>query len=301
VSPRPLSERKRVQAERARFLARALDVEILAHFYQRAEVKDLADVVGGSRALYQRVRETRHRRVLVCGVSFMRAAMERLRPDLEILVPRADAGCPLSDPVGAAAVSAIRAAADPFGLPPMIVADVKASAEVRDLADIVLYSEPLWPEGWTRRPVHVLPTLSAGDPAKTPHGEAPGAVCQVHRQVEAEAVREARGRQAPVLVIANSLCRPEVRAMADHVGDSQSIWDWCAAKRGERFLVVAESGLVESLSEAFPESRFIETGTEVFCPNMKLVNIKDALAALEAVRTPEPLGRPSLLPAGVGD
>jgi quinolinate synthase len=52
-------------------------------------------------------------------------------------------------------------------------------------------------------------------------------------------------------------------------------------------LVVAESGLVESLAEAFPESRFFETEVEVFCPNMKLVNIKDVLAALEAARTPD--------------
>jgi quinolinate synthase len=285
--------------ERVRLLARALDVEILAHFYQRAEVKALADHVGGSRGLYERVRATTARRVMICGVSFMVGAMERLRPDLEFLVPRADAGCPLSDPVGAEAVAAIRAAGA-GGRPPLVVADLKASAEVRELADVVLLDEASWPVESGDRPVHVLPALSGGDPDLRPHLDHPGAVCQVHRQVTEEVVREAMGRNAPVLVVANSLCRPEVRALADVRGDSQTLWDWCAARLGGRFLVIAESGLVESLSETFPESRFFETETEVFCPNMRLVNIKDALARLEAVLASEAPAEAAGLSAGEG-
>ena len=298
---RPLSEKKRLQAEKIALLAKALDVEILAHFYQRAEVKGLADFVGGSRGLYQRVKKTSARRVMVCGVGFMVSAMERMRPDIEFLSPRKDAGCPMSDPVGAEAVAAARNSGPPGGPPPLIVADIKASGEVRDLADIVLDGEPWTPPKAGERETRVLPALSSGDPDKTRHIDHPGALCQVHRQVGPEAVLEGARNFAPVLVAANSLCSPEVRALADFSGDSQSIWDFCASRPGGRFLVVSESGLAESLTIAFPESRFFETETEMFCPNMKLVNIKDVLAALETVWSPERLAAGKGVSLGAGD
>jgi quinolinate synthase len=89
--------------------------------------------------------------------------------------------------------------------------------------------------------------------------------------------------------------------MADFTGDSQSIFDWCASMPGGRFLVVAESGLAESLSESFPESLFFEIETEMFCPSMKLVNIKDVLAALEAAWRPEAASREGAVSVGAGD
>ncbi|MDR2456232.1 MAG: quinolinate synthase NadA [Deltaproteobacteria bacterium] len=297
---RPLSDRKRAQAERALWLAKAMDVEILAHFYQRAEVKDLADYVGGSRGLYRRVKESRAKRVMVCGVGFMVGAMEGLRPDLAFLVPRGDAGCPMSDPVGSEAVFAARVSIS-GGAPPLVVADIKASREVRELSDLALDGELWSPDLNETRPVIVLPALSSGDPALFPHFQHPGAQCQVHRQAEPEAVLEAMEEHAPVLVAANSLCSPEVRALADFSGDSQSIFDWCASMPGGRFLVIAESGLVETLAEAFPESLFFETGTEIFCPNMKLANIKDVLAALEAAWAPELAARGESLSAAAGE
>jgi quinolinate synthase len=297
---RYLSDRKRAQFERALWLAKALDVEILAHFYQRAEVKDLADYVGGSRGLYRRAKESRAKRVMVCGVGFMVGAMESLRPDLSFLVPRGDAGCPMSDPVGSQAVFAARALIS-GGPPPLVVADIKASREVRELSDVAL-SDELWsPDPNEKRPVVVLPALSSGDPGLFPHFQHPGAQCQVHGQVQPEAVMEAMEEHAPVLVAANSLCGPEVRALADFSGDSQSIFDWCASMPGGRFLVIAESGLVETLAEAFPESLFFETRTEIFCPNMKLANIKDVLAALEAAWAPDLAARGESLSAAAGE
>jgi quinolinate synthase len=44
---------------------------------------------------------------------------------------------------------------------------------------------------------------------------------------------------------------------------------------------VAEAGLSESLGQAYPEKEFFEPGLEIFCPSMKLTNIKDILRALE--------------------
>ncbi|MDR1656403.1 MAG: quinolinate synthase NadA [Deltaproteobacteria bacterium] len=294
-----ISERKLAQARRVSMLAEAGDVEIIAHFYQRAEVKALAHYVGGSRGLYDWVLKTRARAIMVCGVEFMLGAMERLRPDLEFLVPRKDAGCPFSDSVGAQEVEMVRRSCS-GPVRPLIVADIKASAAVRDLADLVLTGEPLWPPDFDRRSVHVLPALSGGNPDRVPHFDWPGAVCQVHQQVGPQDIRLALSQAAGAKIAANSLCRPEVRALADFVGDSQAIFDWCAAAPGGSYLIVSETGLAESLREAFPGSRFYETEVEVFCPNMKLVNIKDLLACLEAFLPQEVRNQAQSLSAEAG-
>ncbi|MDR1545763.1 MAG: quinolinate synthase NadA [Deltaproteobacteria bacterium] len=259
-------ERKRRQAERVRLLSEALDVEILAHFYQRLDVKALARHVGGSRGLLARVAASRARAVMMCGVSFLVEAAERLRPDLSVLTPRADAGCPFSEMVGPAEALEARRAR-PGAL---LVADVKAARAVKELCDVALDPpESLTALSWpAERPATVLPALSSGDPDALPHRDWPGAECQVHRQVGPEAVRTILRQRPGALTAVNALCLPEVRALADHVGDSQSMWDWCLSCEADDVLVVGESGLVESLRAARPEKRFWETDVEVFCPNM---------------------------------
>jgi quinolinate synthase len=255
-----------------------MEVEILAHFYQRPEVKALADFVGGSPGLYRAAIESRAKALMICGVEFLAQSLERLRPDLEILVPRQDAECPFSRTVGLDEVAQAR-----LDLPDhLMAADLKASGAVRDLCDLEILGPGDWPRGDDRRPVCVLPALSTGDPAKWPHSGWPGAVCQVHRQVTAAEVGGALWALPGAKLAANSLCLPEVRRMADFVGDSQSIFDYCREAPGEDFLIVCENGLVESLRLSFPDKRFHETDLEIFCPNMKLTNIKDMLACLEA-------------------
>ncbi|MDR1308461.1 MAG: quinolinate synthase NadA [Deltaproteobacteria bacterium] len=274
-----LGPKRQAQAQRLAVMAQAMDVEILAHFYQRAEVKALAGFVGGSAGLYRAALESKARALMICGVEFLAQAIGRLRPDLPILVPRRDAGCPFSQTVGPGEVDLLRR--EHPGC--LLVADLKASGPVRDLCDLSLDVPGGWPVSAAGETVLVLPALSAGNPAAMDHMGWPGALCQVHFQITAGEVEETLRALPGARLAVNSLCRPEVRRMADFVGDSQSIHDYCRrAPRGE-YLIVCESGLAESLRLSFPEGRFLETETEIFCPNMKLTNIKDMLACLEAL------------------
>jgi quinolinate synthase len=290
-----LGPRRKAQAERVSFLAQTLGVDILAHFYQRREVKELANVVGGSQRLYRAALDSQAKAVMICGVDFLVQTLERLRPDLEILVPRPDADCPFSRSVAPEEAQLIR-----HGHPDTIlVADLKASGLVRDLCDLELSSLKDWPTN-TDRPICVLPALSDGDPGKLVHSQWPGAVCQVHRQVTAQNVEKALESLPGAKLAVNSLCLPDVRQMADFVGNSQSIFDYCLNSPKGDFLIISESGLVESLKLAIPESRFFETDTEVFCPNMKLTNIKDMLHSLEAFQPSIAAGQGLVNPVGLG-
>jgi quinolinate synthase len=113
----------------------------------------------------------------------------------------------------------------------------------------------------------------------------PRAVCQVHELATAEDLAQARGLHPGATVAVNLLGRPEVRAAADFVGDSAGISRFCSESRARDFIIVSEAGLAEFLTLARPEKNFYETEAEIFCPNMKLTNLKaviDRLKSLEA-------------------
>ncbi|MDR2352953.1 MAG: quinolinate synthase NadA, partial [Deltaproteobacteria bacterium] len=95
-----LSERKKAQVEQIKELSRLYGIEILAHYYQRREVKFFADFVGGTRDILRRVSLGSKNAVVICGVSFMAESARRLRPELPIILPREDASCPYSEGSG---------------------------------------------------------------------------------------------------------------------------------------------------------------------------------------------------------
>jgi quinolinate synthase len=106
----------------------------------------------------------------------------------------------------------------------------------------------------------------------------------VHELATADDLAEARGRYPGALVAVNLLCRPELRAAADFVGDSAGLGRFCAEASARDIIIVSEAGLAEFLALNRPDKNFYETEAEIFCPNMKLTNLKvviDRLKTLE--------------------
>ncbi|MDR3205420.1 MAG: quinolinate synthase NadA [Deltaproteobacteria bacterium] len=278
-----LTQKKLEKVRKARGLIERLNVSVIAHFYQRAEVKALANFVGGSAGIFNFAERSNASAILICGVSFLPEAIEALRPDLQILSPRNDCHCPLSRQIDNAEFIRFRI----FNSRKFVVADLKASALVRALSDLVLTSPQDYDDLMARcsegseRDIIVAPALSLGDPNGFEELGWPGAVCQVHARVTKEDVLEAKKKAPRAKILVNSLCQRQVRELADFVGDSQSAFDFVKNNPTESYLVIFETGLVESLALSFPHSRFIELDEEIFCPNMKLNNLKDLLRVLE--------------------
>ena len=70
---------------------------IMAHFYQRDEIQDLADYIGDSLALAQLAQDVDAPVIVLCGVHFMGETAKILCPEKTVIVPDLNAGCSLSD------------------------------------------------------------------------------------------------------------------------------------------------------------------------------------------------------------
>lgn len=65
-----------------------LDVTVVAHYYQRDEVFELADITGDSLELARKAKDTDSKFVVFCGVGFMGESVKILSPEKRVLMPR---------------------------------------------------------------------------------------------------------------------------------------------------------------------------------------------------------------------
>jgi quinolinate synthase len=84
----------RAEIERLR---REKNAVILAHYYQKPELQDLADFVGDLLELSRKAAETDADVIAFCGVKFMAEVAKILSPEKTVILPDMNAGCSLED------------------------------------------------------------------------------------------------------------------------------------------------------------------------------------------------------------
>ena len=277
-----MNEKKKAQFEQVRCLAAEHKVEILAHFFQREEVKAAADFVGGAEEVVTRAVQSQAPAVMVCGASFMIADIERRGVKGALLVPRCDLSCPLAEAVTPEEVLAAKRLYPEA----LIVADIKVNPEILAAADLVITPATAAEQlaATEGRQLIALPGPQVVDWAGY-GGQVVNrwakAVCRVQELALPEELAAARKEHPAAIVVAHYLTRPEIQANADFTGDSAAIRRYCAESNCQEFIVVTETGLAEYLSSAMPDKTFYETEAEIFCPNMKLTTLKTMAARLE--------------------
>ncbi len=70
---------------------------ILAHYYQDADIQDVADYLGDSLGLAQQAEKTKADMIVFAGVHFMAETAKILNPGKKVVLPDLKAGCSLAD------------------------------------------------------------------------------------------------------------------------------------------------------------------------------------------------------------
>ncbi len=264
---------------------------ILAHHYQDSEIQDLADAVGDSLELSRRAQSFDGDVIAFCGVWFMAETAKVLNPTRTVIVPDREASCSLVESCTAEQVQAWRDRHPEY----TIVSYINTSVEVKALSDIlctsrnavkVVNSIP------ADQPILFLPDVNLGNYVKKQTGRENMRIwqgaCIVHATFPARRLSKARAEHPEALVAAHPECQPDVLAMADFIGSTSAIIDWCSTSDADEFIVMTESGVGHSLEKRSPGKRFYFVANENCncseCPYMRrntLEKLRDCLLTLE--------------------
>lgn len=272
-------------------LKREKNAILLAHHYQETEIQEIADSIGDSLELARRAQSFQGDVIAFCGVWFMAETAKVLNPERIVVVPDKDAGCSLVDSCRADQVRAWKAKNPGH----VIVSYINTSVEVKAESDIlctsrnavdVVNSIP------ADRPVLFLPDINLGNYVKAQTGREnmkiwPGA-CIVHATFPARRLTAAKLEHPRALVAAHPECPADVLKMADYIGSTSALIDWCVKHPADEFIVMTESGVSHSLHRLAPGKTFHFVANENCncseCPYMKmntLEKLRDALMTLQ--------------------
>ena len=287
-----------------RQLCREKNAIIMAHYYTRPEIQDVADFIGDSLALAQKATTVDADIIVMCGVHFMGETMKILCPDKKVLIPDMAAGCSLADSCKAADLAKFKAEHPEH----MVVSYVNTSAAVKALTDVVVTSSN------ARKIVEQLPQdakiifgpdKNLGNYINSVTGRDmllwEGA-CHVHSRFSLEALLDLKKQNPDAPVLAHPECKAVILTQADKIGSTKALLDFAISSPQKRFIVVTESGILHEMQKACPDKEFIPVPPEATetigchcneCEYMRLNTLEKLLACLQTEQ-PEIIIEPSL-------
>ena len=288
-------------SEEIRALCQEKNAIIMAHYYQRPEIQDVADFVGDSLALAQQAAKTDADIIVMCGVHFMAETAKILCPDKKVLIPAPEAGCSLADSCKATDLAAWKAAHPDH----MVVSYVNTSAAVKALTDVVVTSSNALkivkqlPED---QPILFGPDQNLGGYINRMTGRKMdlwNGGCHVHARFSEEALLQLKEQYPDAKVLAHPECKQSILQHADVIGSTQALLNYAIANSSlerpisnspspianSQFIVATESGILHEMQKACPEVEFIavpaEGGGCNECEYMRMCTVQNLYDCLQ--------------------
>jgi quinolinate synthase len=261
---------------------------ILAHYYQKPEIQDLADFVGDSLELSRKAAETDADVIAFCGVRFMAETAKILSPEKIVILPDMEAGCSLEDSCPPETFKAFRAAHPDH----IALTYINCSAAVKALSDIIVTSssaEKILSQIPKDQKIIFGPDRHLGGYLKRKVGRDmllwPG-VCIVHEAFSESELLKLKAQNPGVPVAAHPECPPHVLDHADYVGSTSGILEYAKTMPGDALIVATEPHIIHQMEKAFPNKTFIGApGADGncncnICPYMALNTMEKLYVAL---------------------
>ena len=246
--------------EEIRRLCREKNAIIMAHYYQRPEIQDVADIIGDSLALAQQAAKTDADIIVMCGVHFMAETAKILCPNKRVLIPEPTAGCSLADSCKATDLKAWKEAHPEH----LVVSYVNTSAAVKALTDVVVTSTnalKIVEQLPADQPILFGPDQNLGGYINKMTGRKMdlwNGGCHVHARFSEEGLLQLKEQYPNVKVLAHPECKPAILQHAEVIGSTQALLNYAIAHPEEKsFIVATESGILHEMQKACPDVEFI--------------------------------------------
>ena len=271
-------------------LKRERNAVILAHYYTTPEVQSVADFLGDSLALSVKAQSVDAEVILFAGVHFMAETAKVLCPDKRVLIPCPEAGCSLAESCPAEDFARFKARYPGH----TVVSYVNTTVGVKALTDIcctssnalqVVESIP------AEQPIIFAPDRNLGSYIRKLTGRENMVIwdgaCHVHEEFSLEKLLQLKREHPAARVVVHPECRSYIIEVADFVGSTAAILEYCGTADAEEFIVVTESGILVEMQKRYPTKRFIpappddETCGCNNCRFMKMVTLGKIADTLE--------------------
>lgn len=281
---------------------------IMAHYYQKPEIQELADFIGDSLALAQIAAKTDAPIIVMCGVHFMGETAKILCPDKKVLIPDLNAGCSLADSCPADEYEAFIKRHPGH----TVISYVNTTARVKALTDILVTS------GNARRIVESLPEdekiifgpdRNLGEYINSTTGRHMvlwDGACHVHERFSLDKILELKKAHPEAKLLVHPECKKPLQLAADKVGSTAVLLKYAIESPSKEFIVATESGILHEMQRACPEKTFIpappadSTCACNDCSYMKLNTLQKLYNCLRfeqrEVIVPQELMEPALRP-----
>ena len=232
---------------------------ILAHYYQKPEIQDLADFVGDSLDLSKKAQATDAEVIAFCGVKFMAETAKILSPDKTVVLPDLNAGCSLEDSCPPDQFAAFRAQhPDAIAL-----TYINCSTEVKALSDIIVTSssaEKILSQIPKDQKIIFGPDKNLGGYLSRKTGREmllwPG-VCIVHEAFSETELLKLKAQHPGAPIAAHPECPPYILDHADYVGSTSGILKFAGEMAGDTLIVATEPHIIHQMEKAAPDKHFI--------------------------------------------
>ena len=232
---------------------------VLAHYYQDADIQDIADFIGDSLGLAQEAEKTAADMIVFAGVHFMAETAKILNPNKKVLLPDLKAGCSLAD----------SAPADLFRLfkekypDHLVISYVNCSAEIKALSDIICTSSNAeriicsLPED---QKIIFAPDKNLGAYLKKKTGREMvlwNGACMVHEIFSLEKITKLKIRHPKAKLISHPECEEPILRISDYIGSTTGLLRYSKQDSSQEFIVATESGILHQMQIESPGKTFI--------------------------------------------
>ena len=256
---------------------------ILAHNYQRPEVQDIADFTGDSLELSRVAVDVKAEVVVFCGVHFMAETASILSPEKKVIMPDANAGCPMASMITAQDLRKLKKEHPQAA----VLGYVNTSAEVKAELDFCCTSTNAIAVVNALRNVGEIifvPDKYLADYVSRQTGRkliSWNGFCPTHVKILPEDVKREKKFHPRAKVLVHPECLPSVVAMADAALSTSQMGKFARETEAKEMIIGTEVGLIYRLKKDNPTKEFYPASERAVCPNMKRTTQEKILWALE--------------------
>lgn len=269
-------------AEEIKRLKEERNAIILAHFYTRQEVQEVADFVADSLSLCKAAVNSKAEVIVFAGVHFMAESASIISPEKLVLLPVPDAGCPMADMV---TVKALRDAKEK-NPEAAVVCYVNSSAAVKAESDICCTSANAVNvvNSVENQEIIFIPDRNLGTFVSLRTDKKihlwPG-FCHVHDNISEENIKDLKKMHPAAEFLAHPECRPEVLSLANSILSTSGIVKEAGSSASTEFIIGTEKEIVKNLKRKYPDKIFYPASEKAFCYNMKKITLESILNSLQ--------------------